>query len=361
MVSLGMLSTIVATTASADTVASKKAEASRIATQLNSLAERASILDENYNEARVKAADADAKARNAAMDLASTTAKTQSANEALKKMSVSAYMRGGLKAAATLPANGDPSRAQYYLQSAANGQRDAIDQLKAARQALLERQAGLTAAQQQARRELSQMNAKRKAAADAEGAQRALLSKVQGDLAHLVAAEQAKREQAAARPNARPAAGRGAPARTGSGGSTSPRAPRNGNIGSPPAGDNPAPNAAAQGAVNEAKKQLGKPYHYGAGGPDSFDCSGLTSYVWRVGGGRSLPHSSRAQYSATSRIPLSEIAPGDLVFFGSSVGSIHHVGIYVGGGQMINAPETGEVVRYQYAFRGDLVGVGRVN
>ena len=114
-------------------------------------------------------------------------------------------------------------------------------------------------------------------------------------------------------------------------------------------------------AVAEAKRQIGKPYKWGGSGPDNFDCSGLTSWAWRVGGGRSLPHSSRAQYSATSRVAVADIAPGDLLFYGSSVGSIHHVGIYAGGGYMIDAPETGRNVQYVYAFRRDLVGIGRVN
>jgi len=258
-------------------------------------------------------------------------------------MSVTAYMRGGLQKTGALPSNGgDPTRAQYYLHQAANQQREAIDGLKAAKLALAENQAGLAAARDKAKRLLDQVNAKRKAAEAAESSQRTLLNRVQGDVARLVAAERARRTT---------------PPRT----ATAPRATRGRGIGTPPTGDNPAPNAAAQGAVEEAKKHLGKPYKYGASGPNSFDCSGLTSWAWRVGGGRSLPHSSRAQYSATSRIPLNEIAPGDLLFNGKSVGSIHHVGIYVGGGKMISAPQTGDVVKYQNAFRSDVIGVGRVN
>ncbi|HSH61670.1 MAG TPA: NlpC/P60 family protein, partial [Acidimicrobiales bacterium] len=100
----------------------------------------------------------------------------------------------------------------------------------------------------------------------------------------------------------------------------------------------------------------GKPYRWGAAGPDSFDCSGLTLWAWRAGG-KSLPHSSRAQFSATSRVPLSQIQPGDLVFYGSP---IHHMGIYVGGGTMVEASQTGTPVRYASIYRRDMVGVGRV-
>ncbi len=344
LLSLGMISTLVAPLASADPLASKKAEAERISAQLSKLAERASILDEDYNEARVRAAELDARSRNAAADLRATEAKAAQARMNLKQMSIEAYIRGGIDR--TMSAT-DPARAQYYLHAAANRQQDTIDSLRAAKMSLAEKQQGLDAARAQARRNLDQVNAKRKAAEAAAAAQQALLAKVKGDLARLVAADQARRAAANRRPatTTRTRSGRGARA----------------NLGTPPGADAPAPSAAAQGAINEARRQLGKPYHYGGSGPDSFDCSGLTSWAWRVGGGRSLPHSSRAQYSATTRISLNEIAPGDLTFYGSSVGSIHHVGIYVGGGQMIDAPQTGDVVRYHYAFRGDLVGVGRVN
>ena len=340
ILSLGTLSTIVATSASADTVASKKAEATRISAELSRLAERVSVLDEDYNEARVKASDLDNRTRNAAAKLAETAAKAQSATAALKQISISAYIKGGFDKSGLALGSGDPARAEYYLHSTTNRQKDAIDALHAAKQQLAEQQGALASQRDQARRNLATVNSKRKAAAAAEDAQRALLAKVKGDLARLVAADQARRSNSAPR-SSRSRSGRG--------------------IGTPPSVDAPAPNAAAAGAIAEAKKQLGKPYHYGSAGPDSFDCSGLTMWSWAHGGGRSLPHSSRAQDAATSRISLNDIAPGDLVFFGSSVGSIHHVGIYVGGGKMIHAPETGEVVSYAGAFRGDLVGVGRVN
>jgi cell wall-associated NlpC family hydrolase len=339
ILSLGTLSTIVATSASADSVASKKAEAARISAELSRLAERVSILDEDYNEARVKASDLDSRSRNAQAKVAETAAKAQSATTALKQVSISAYIKGGFNQSRMALGGTDPARAEYYLHATTNRQKDAIDALHAAKQQLAEQQSVLASQRDQARKLLAGVNAKRRAAASAEDAQRALLGKVKGDLARLVAADQARRSATPARSSRS----------------------RSHNIGTPPTVDVPAPNAAAAGAITEAKRQLGKPYHYGSAGPDSFDCSGLTMWSWSHGGGRSLPHSSRAQYGATSRVSLNDIAPGDLVFFGSSVGSIHHVGLYVGGGKMIDAPETGRDVQYAYAFRGDLVGVGRVN
>ena len=117
----------------------------------------------------------------------------------------------------------------------------------------------------------------------------------------------------------------------------------------------PAPNRQAQVAVDAALSQIGKPYSYGAAGPDSYDCSGLTMWAWAQAG-VSLPHNSGAQYAATTRVGRSDWEPGDLLFFGSP---IHHVGMYIGNGQMVEAPYTGRSVRVVSANRSDYVGAGR--
>ncbi|MBV9411518.1 MAG: C40 family peptidase [Acidimicrobiia bacterium] len=124
---------------------------------------------------------------------------------------------------------------------------------------------------------------------------------------------------------------------------------------SAPVGPAPPVSAGAATAVNFAKAQLGKPYVYGAAGPDSYDCSGLTMMAWRAGG-VSLPHSAEMQYNSIAHISMSQLQPGDLVFFYTPV---EHVGIYVGGGQMIDAPYTGAVVRYDSIYNPYLVGAGR--
>jgi len=108
-------------------------------------------------------------------------------------------------------------------------------------------------------------------------------------------------------------------------------------------------------AVQEAYRKLGSPYQWGASGPSRFDCSGLTMWVWAKAG-VSLPHSSQAQYSSGRHVNRSDVQPGDLVFFGSP---IHHVGIYIGNGQMISAPHSGDVVKIQDAFRSDYAGAVR--
>jgi peptidoglycan DL-endopeptidase CwlO len=98
---------------------------------------------------------------------------------------------------------------------------------------------------------------------------------------------------------------------------------------------------AAQIAIDTAMAQRGKPYVWAAGGPNSFDCSGLTSYAFRAAG-ISLPHSSLMQSRMGQAVSRDELQPGDLVFFYSPVS---HVGIYIGNGQMVHAPTSGDVVK----------------
>lgn len=121
-----------------------------------------------------------------------------------------------------------------------------------------------------------------------------------------------------------------------------------------PAGLPPARGSAAT-AVRVALAQVGEPYQWGAAGPDSFDCSGLTMYAWGQAG-VGLPHSSRQQYAAVPHVTRAALQPGDLVFFGSP---IHHVGMYIGGGRMVDAPSSGRTVRVSGVDRRDYAGAGR--
>jgi cell wall-associated NlpC family hydrolase len=102
-----------------------------------------------------------------------------------------------------------------------------------------------------------------------------------------------------------------------------------------------APSAAAQVAVDTALAQVGDPYVWGAGGPDAFDCSGLTQYAYSAAGA-SLPHSSSSQSKMGMAVSRSELQPGDLVFFYSPVS---HVGMYIGNGQMVHASTSGQPVK----------------
>ena len=109
--------------------------------------------------------------------------------------------------------------------------------------------------------------------------------------------------------------------------------------------------------VQEAARHNGQPYVYGAMGPDRFDCSGFTRYVFSRFG-KSLPHSSAAQYGYVTHIAKTSKQVGDILFFRSSSGSINHVGIYAGGSYMWDAPKAGDHVRKRVIYSSNY-SVGR--
>lgn len=170
-----------------------------------------------------------------------------------------------------------------------------------------------------------------------------------------VRAEQRAREAAEAARRAAPAAGSGTPSDS--------RGPER------PAADPGSLPAAPGGVVDIALQYLGVPYVYGGSTPDGFDCSGFVQYVYRQVG-VSLPRTSRAQYGVGQHIAADRVdllQPGDLVFFGTNgdPSRVHHVGMYVGGGNYIHAPYTGTVVRINSLIsriqsNGDYVGASRL-
>jgi len=126
-----------------------------------------------------------------------------------------------------------------------------------------------------------------------------------------------------------------------------------------PSTNPPAPSSGAAAAMAFARRQLGEPYVYGAAGPRSWDCSGLTSQAWAAAG-HPLSHWSVAQYAETTPISQSQLRPGDLVFWSNgSPRSIFHVAMYLGDGLIIQAPRPGrsvEIVSMYYWITPDLFG-----
>jgi cell wall-associated NlpC family hydrolase len=151
---------------------------------------------------------------------------------------------------------------------------------------------------------------------------------------------------------------------TGSGGGTTPDpTPTTNPTTNPTPTPTPTPPPSGHGAaaaVAYAVAQLGKPYVYGGSGPDVFDCSGLTMRAWEAAGVM-LYHSAIYQYAQSTPVTRAQAQPGDLVFFanGPRYTDIYHVGLYVGNGTMIEAPYTGEVVRYASVDRDSLFGFAR--
>lgn len=200
-----------------------------------------------------------------------------------------------------------------------------------------DRQAGL-AAEAEARRQEAARQAAAEAAADL---QRQADSERAAEADRAAAAEQAAksaREAQIAREQARttPAP---APVRA-----PAPVPPVSSPPAPPPATTPPAPSAGVGAVVAFARAQLGEPYVWGGSGPSVWDCSGLTQAAWAAAGVR-LSHYTGAQWAETRRVPLSALRTGDLVFYGPSGPSSTHVGLYIGGGMMIHAPRTGDVVK----------------
>lgn len=121
-------------------------------------------------------------------------------------------------------------------------------------------------------------------------------------------------------------------------------------------GEIPSVSGSAGAAVTFAFNQIGKMYEYGADGPETYDCSGLTSKAWAAAG-KSLAHSAATQYSQTTRISRSQLKAGDLVFYRNN----GHVALYVGDGMIIDASRTGEPVKHRSIDIMTPNGYGRVS
>ena len=334
-----LASGLLAGPAAADPVASARAQAAQVAARLSALDAQMARLDEQLDVANSRLAGLNQQLAAARTAYAAAQAKVAADKAALRDQAVIAYLQGGSMSGVQQLMESDAQAAalrQSYMSSVADSEQNAIDGFHSALLQLQAQQARLSAAQAAAQAAVDQVQSARNASAAAAAAEQAQLAAVKGHLADLVAQAQAQRAAAVAQRFSGAAASRG------------------GDWSGAPL---PPPGHGAGTAVRWAQAEIGKPYVYGAAGPDSFDCSGLTMYVWGKAG-VGLPHSAAGQWDDTTRVPVSELQPGDLVFYYQPV---DHVGIYVGGGEMIVADHTGTDVRYASIFRDGLDGGGRVN
>lgn len=319
--------------------------------QLVALQTQEDAADEAYNAGTIAAKQAATQSQSAQAAVGLQSAKLAVMERGIALFAAASYTTGGLNPVDSLLAGGDPS---VMLSKAANMNEVARNQnaqliaftaqrevLAAAQKTALDTAAAATAS-------LKQLAAARSHIATVIAQEQAVLSHLQAQARAQLLAEQAQQE-AASRAAARAALARvvaptTAPASvpTGSSGPTQ-----------------PVPNAsgAAKIALQAAFSRLGDAYVYGAAGPTTFDCSGLTMWAY-AHAGVSLPHSAAAQYNYGTHVSRDQLQPGDLVFFddGSSIG---HDGMYVGNGQMIDANHTGGSVGVRDLYDG-YVGATRL-
>ncbi len=321
----------------------KRAEAARLESRIAEQGRKLSVANEDYNQASLERQTIAADADSARSDVAVAEKRWGELSDRLGSRVRMMYMRGpGAPIDALLGARSlsDIARAHAFGSSVLAADTQLVMDTEKARQQVMERAQQLEGLEGQAQAKEQELAGRRSSVNRELQGQRAVLSDVKGDIAQILESER-QAAIAAAR------ASGSAPRRTSSGGAI----PKVEEPTSPP----PPVKGGAGTAVSAAAAQIGKPYEWAADGPDTFDCSGLTMYAWGKAG-VSLPHSSRAQYSSLAHVSRKELRPGDLVFFGSP---IHHVGIYEGGGVMINAPETGEKVRRDSIGRADFAGAAR--
>lgn len=330
--------------------------ARKIAAELDDLDQKTNTLDEQFNNASLELDALNEKlgANQAEVDQARSQL-DQNRDDA-HEYALQAFVGSGDDEFGGIADDAvDASRRRTYLASRYGNSEDVIDGLVAAQKDLADREAQLQAASDKVTAKVAEMNRAKASLESTIADRQKLYEGVKGDLAAALQAEQerlARAAEAKAQAEAEAAAARAAAARRPAAVAVQVRAasvpdgPDEGDepdttvVAQPPSRTITPPPADAPQAVQVALAQQGDPYRWAASGPDSFDCSGLVMFAYR--GIMNLPHSSRALRSMTRSLTADELQPGDLVFGGSPV---HHVGIYIGDGQMVHAPHSGDVVR----------------
>ncbi|MFD5412216.1 C40 family peptidase [Streptomyces nojiriensis] len=292
----------------------------QVKSEVDRLYEEAEAATEQYNGAKEQADEAERALTGLREETARKTDQLNTARSALGTLAASQYRSGSLGTAVQLAMASDP---QEYLSQAAFISR-AGDRNAAGITTVRRRLDEVGKLREQAAGRLADLRSRQDELAGHKAVIEEKLTTAKNLLARLTAEERAAYEaQSSGGPAAAPAA-------------SAASAPARGAAPAPPSDGSRTARALAF-----AYGAIGKPYVWGATGPGSFDCSGLTQAAWRSAG-VSLPRTTYTQINAGRRVSRDQLAPGDLVFFYSGV---THVGLYVGNGQMIHAPRPGSTVR----------------
>jgi cell wall-associated NlpC family hydrolase len=306
--------------------------------KVDSLTHQAEVATEKYNGAKEQVDQQNAKVNRL---LEAAARKTQALNDSrrvLGQIAAAQYRNGGDDSTTRYMLAGDPQSLvdELHLTSVMNKRQRAavesyrVQQVAATQQrieaakslaTLTTQQTRLKAAKADVQTKLGEAQKLLNSLTAQEKARLAALAAKQEAEARKRAQELAAQQKAAAQKAAKAAQSAGSTGSTGSGSA--------------------ANTSIAQQVIAFARDQLGKPYVWGATGPDSFDCSGLTQAAYKAAG-INLPRTTWDQVNVGHRVSVDALQPGDLIFFYSD---ISHVGLYIGDGQMIHAPHTGTVVK----------------
>ncbi|MFJ4919904.1 NlpC/P60 family protein [Streptomyces sp. NPDC088725] len=338
---LALAGAVTAAASSGPVQAGPRLTAAQVKAKVNTLYEQAEAATDKYDGAKEKADEA-RTALNALRDEAARrTDRLNASRNALGSIAAAQYRAGGLDPAIQLALSSSP---EHFLEGAALAERAGsrqADTISGMRKEL----ARISQLHTSADDRLADLKARQTELAAYKASIQKKLDAAKKLLSQLTAAQRARYAQEQAGGTVASRADR----------SLSRDALRAAEQAPAPGGGLRAPTSRAAAAVSFAYGALGKPYVWGATGPDSFDCSGLTQAAWRAAG-VSLPRTSYTQINAGQRVSREQLAPGDLVFFYSGVS---HVGIYVGGGRMIHAPRPGAPVRIAPIDQMPFVGAAR--
>lgn len=313
--------------AGADTVGTERAQAAQVSAELQADEAKLDALSQQYELAQQQLSSIQGQMSEVRATIATDESQVVTDQSALRAEALQNYESGAGTSGfdAEFGQSGEQAAVtQEYSSLAAGDITDAVDDLRLAQARLAQQQSQLQTGESQAQQALAQIASAQAAAQATTDAENATLSSLNEAVSDLVAQQEAGD-------------------RADLGGAT---------FGNPP------PNGAAGVAVRAAESQIGVPYEWGEEDPGhGFDCSGLTQWSWGQAG-VSIPRTANDQYDAVARVPLADLEPGDLVFWGSD-GYAEHVGMYVGNGDVVDAPSSGQDVQIQPIWSDGLLGAGR--
>jgi cell wall-associated NlpC family hydrolase len=330
--SIAALCAAASANAAPGTVGSKQAQAQQVLAQIQQIDDSLGAVVESYNLASVQLKRIESDQRENRRQLKLTRANLKVAQDSLAARLVSAYTstqdNSTLSVLLGATSLDDLLNRIEAVNSTSRQDASIVQQVTSFKAAVQRHRSELRKAHTEQRTIVAQKAAQKQRIQSQLASRRQLLSSIKGEIARIKAAEQAQQRQLAAA------------ARSRLSGVQFPVADGLGVSASTPEGSTVAPPNVHGGVVGIAMHYLGVPYVWGGSTPRGFDCSGFVAYVFAQIG-VSLPHSSYAMYGMGTAISISALQPGDLVFFtGAS-----HMGIYIGGGQFIHAPHTGDVVK----------------